>query len=114
MVLEKYNYTVAGKFKYRQIQDSIARNPEFQFLSSWYIPAYRETIFPINFFINGHQKDGQLDLDGTHSFFQHYQMPNNFHQISELRGFEGLDLIFYSPGMLFLDSKRQELQTLLT
>ena len=89
----KYNYTVAGELRYRRIQDSIARNPEFRFLPPRYLPAYRESVFPVNFFIDRRQKDGQLDLDDARNFFQHHRMPDNFHRAPEPRGFEGLDIV---------------------
>jgi hypothetical protein len=49
----KYNLTVAGELRIQRIQESIATNPEFSFVSPRYVTAYAESVFPINFFIDG-------------------------------------------------------------
>ncbi|KAH9474945.1 Aromatic peroxygenase [Psilocybe cubensis] len=76
----KYNVTVAGEFKWRRIQDSIATNPEFNLLSPRIFTVYAEAVFPINFFIDGRQTDRQLDLDDARSFLQNMRFPDDFHR----------------------------------
>ncbi|KDR72024.1 hypothetical protein GALMADRAFT_74335 [Galerina marginata CBS 339.88] len=89
----KYNLTVAGEFRWQRIQDSIATNPEFSFVSPRFFTAYAESTFPINFFIDGRQTDGQLDLTVARGFFQNSRMPDDFHRANGTRGTEGIDLV---------------------
>ncbi|KAF8956879.1 Chloroperoxidase [Flammula alnicola] len=79
----KYNLTVAGELRFQRIQDSIATNPTFSFVSPRYFTAYAESVFPIKFFVDGRQADGQLDLDVARGFFQNSRMPPNFHRANQ-------------------------------
>jgi len=90
----KYNFTVAGELRFQRIQQSIATNPNFSFVSPRYFTAYAESVFPINFFIDGRKEDGQLDLDVARGFFQDMRMPHDFHRASQPGGGEGMDVIF--------------------
>ncbi|KAF7777749.1 hypothetical protein Agabi119p4_3821 [Agaricus bisporus var. burnettii] len=86
----KYNLTVAAEYRFHRIQESIATNPNFSFVSPRFFTAYAESVFPINFFIDGRQGDGQLDLDVARGFFQNMRMPDGFHRASMPTGLEGL------------------------
>ncbi|KAF5352359.1 hypothetical protein D9756_005988 [Leucocoprinus leucothites] len=98
----KYNYTVAGELRWRRFQDSVATNPEFSFLPPRYTAAYAEMVFPVNFFVDGRQTDGQLDLDVARGFFQHSQMPDDFHRADKPMSTEGIGNVIaahsISPG----------------
>lgn len=85
----KYNLTVAAELRFQRIQDSIATNPNFSFVSPRYITAYAETIFPILFFVDGRVSDGQLDLDVARGFYQNSQMPEGFFRANKSNGFNG-------------------------
>ncbi|KAF8805489.1 Cloroperoxidase [Phlegmacium glaucopus] len=74
----KYNLTVAGEFRHYRIQESIATNPEFSFVSPRYFTAFAESVFPFLFFVDGRVADGQLDLTVARGFFQNSQMPTGF------------------------------------
>jgi len=87
----KYNLTVAAELRWQRIQDSIATNPNFIFVSPRYFTAYTEAVFPINFFIDGRQTDGQLDLEVARGFFQDNRFPRGFFRPNGTRGVEGFD-----------------------
>ncbi|EKM77181.1 hypothetical protein AGABI1DRAFT_122208 [Agaricus bisporus var. burnettii JB137-S8] len=93
----KYNLTVAAEYRFHRIQESIATNPNFSFVSSRFFTAYAESVFPINFFIDGRQGDGQLDLDVARGFFQNMHMPDGFHRASKPMGIEGLEIANVHP-----------------
>ncbi|KXN91485.1 Aromatic peroxygenase [Leucoagaricus sp. SymC.cos] len=98
----KYNYTVGGELRYRRLQDSIQTNPEFSFKGARYVAGYAEIVFPVNFFVDGRQGDGQLDLDVARGFFQHGRMPDDFHRASKPTSAEGIEIILaahpFEPG----------------
>ncbi|TFK34379.1 Chloroperoxidase [Crucibulum laeve] len=89
----KYNLTAAGELRWQRIQDSIATNPTFSFVSPRYFTAYAESTFPINFFVDGRQADGQLDLTVARGFFQNSRMPDDFHRANRSMGADGLDVV---------------------
>ncbi|KAJ3573520.1 heme-thiolate peroxidase [Leucocoprinus birnbaumii] len=89
----KYNLTVAGELRIRRIQDSIATNPTFSFVAPRYFTAYAESVFPINFFIDGRQTDKQLDLDDALSFFRDMKFPDGFFRAGQPSGAEGLEVV---------------------
>jgi len=74
----KYNATVAGEYRFQRIQESIATNPQFSFVSPRYFTAYAETVFPFLFFVDGRVSDSQLDLTVARGFFQNNSMPDGF------------------------------------
>ncbi|PPQ64867.1 hypothetical protein CVT26_002585 [Gymnopilus dilepis] len=76
----KYNYTAAAQLRKFLIQDSTQRNPQFSLVSPRLFTAFAESVFPINFFVDGRDKSGQLDLDTARSFFQNMTFPPNFHR----------------------------------
>jgi hypothetical protein len=86
-----------GEFKtpLRQTQNS-------PFVTPRYITAYAEMVFPVNFFIDGRQGDGQLDLDVARGFFQYGRMPDDFHRASKPMSVEGIVQVIpahpWSPG----------------
>ncbi|TFK34139.1 aromatic peroxygenase precursor [Crucibulum laeve] len=86
----KYNLTVAGELRWQRIQDSIANNPTFSFVSPRFFTAYAESTFPINFFIDGRQSDGQLDLTVARGFFKDSRMPDGFFRASKPMGADGI------------------------
>ena len=83
----KYNTSVAAEFRFQRIQDSIATNPEFSFVSPRYFTAYAESVFPFLFFVDGRLSDGQLDLTVARGFFQNSEMPDKFHRANRSIGF---------------------------
>lgn len=89
----KYNLTVAGELRFRRIQDSIATNPNFSFVSPRYFTAYAESVFPINFFIDGRQTDGQLDLTDALGFFRDMKFPDGFFRAGQPSGGEGIETV---------------------
>ena len=76
----KYNYTVAAQYRKFLIEDSIQNNPQFTLVSPRLFTAFAESVFPVNFFIDGRDTSGQLDLDVARSFFQNMTFPPNFHR----------------------------------
>ncbi|KAL0571572.1 Aromatic peroxygenase [Marasmius crinis-equi] len=89
----KYNLTVAGELRFQRIQDSIATNPQFSFVSPRFFTAYAESTFPINFFIDGRQTDGQLDLDDAISFFRDMKYPSGFFRAPKPMSADGIDQV---------------------
>ncbi|PPQ67339.1 hypothetical protein CVT26_007260 [Gymnopilus dilepis] len=89
----KYNLTVAGEFRWQRIQDSIATNPTMSFVSPRYFTAYAESVFPLNFFIDGRQTDGQLDMTVARGFFQNSKMPDGFFRANGTRSADGIDQV---------------------
>ncbi len=69
-------------------------NPNFTFVSPRIFAAYAEAVFTINFFTDGRNNDGQLDLGVARSFFQNMRMPEGFHRASKPSGAEGIEAIF--------------------
>lgn len=98
----KYNLTVAAEYRFHRIQQSIATNPNFSFVSPRFFTAYAESVFPINFFVDGRRTDKQLDIDVARSFFQDMRMPDDFHRASQPMSADGLDVVAaahpISPG----------------
>lgn len=89
----KYNLKVAGELRYHRIQQSIAENPNFTFVSPRYNTAYTESVFLINFFVDGRHYDGQLDMDVALGFFKDMRMPHDFHRAPKPIGGDGFDLV---------------------
>ncbi|KAJ3560007.1 heme-thiolate peroxidase [Leucocoprinus birnbaumii] len=89
----KYNLTVAGELRYHRIQQSIASNPNFSFVAPRYNTAYTESVFLINFFVDGRHYDGQLDLEVARGFFQDMRMPHDFHRAPKPIGGDGFELV---------------------
>ncbi|KXN81291.1 Aromatic peroxygenase [Leucoagaricus sp. SymC.cos] len=90
----KYNYTVAAEYRFHRIQESIATNPNFSFVSPRFFTAYAESTFPVNFFIDGRKNgSGQLDLDVARSFMQNMSMPDDFHRPAQPMGADGIDIV---------------------
>lgn len=95
----KYNLTVAGEFRFQRIQDSIATNPTFSFVSPRYFTAYIEAAFPVTFFIDGRDTSGQLDVEVARSFFQDSRFPDDFFRPSQPVGSQGSDVVFGAHPM---------------
>ncbi len=68
-------------------------------MSPRYFTAYAESVFPINFFIDGRKEDGQLDLDVARGFFRDMHMPDDFHRPSKPSGALGMDVVFAAHPM---------------
>jgi len=81
-----YNLTVGGQYRWQRIQESIATNPNFSFISPRYFTAYAETVFPVLFFVDGRKHDGQLNLDVARGFFQNSEMPKGFFRANRSMG----------------------------
>ena len=86
-----YNNTVAGELRFQRIQDSIATNPEFSFVSPRYFTAYAETVFPFLFSVDGRISDGQLNLTIACGFFQNSSMPDGFFCANRSIGFNEIN-----------------------
>ncbi|TFK31794.1 Chloroperoxidase [Crucibulum laeve] len=101
-----YNFTVAAEFRWQRIQESIANNPNYSFVSPRYYTAYAESVFPIAFFVDGRKADGQLDLITARGFFQDSTFPTGFFRSGISTGFNevgaGIAQVFiphpFAPG----------------
>ncbi|EKM76332.1 hypothetical protein AGABI1DRAFT_78772 [Agaricus bisporus var. burnettii JB137-S8] len=94
----KYNLTVAGEYRYKRIQDSIATNPTFNFIAPRIFSAYSESVNPINLWVDGRQDDGQLDTEVARSFFQKMRFPDDFHRAARpMNGENELDVLAAHP-----------------
>ncbi|PPQ79670.1 hypothetical protein CVT25_003244 [Psilocybe cyanescens] len=89
-----YNLTVAGELRAQRIQQSIATNPTFSFVSPRFFTAFAESTFPINFFVDGRRNDGQLDMTTARGFFQNSRMPDGFFRHNGTVGADGIDQVF--------------------
>ncbi|KAH7102134.1 hypothetical protein BKA62DRAFT_671554 [Auriculariales sp. MPI-PUGE-AT-0066] len=77
-----YNLTAAAEFRWIRIQDSIARNPTFDFGNPRFATAYAESSFPLAFFSNLSEPDVALgtSVANIRSFFLEHKYPENFHR----------------------------------
>jgi len=66
--------------RHNRILDSMARNPNFTFVSPRFLTAYAEATFPLGFFVSNQTSDTSipLGLDDARSFFQNSKFPDNF------------------------------------
>ncbi|KAF8888466.1 heme-thiolate peroxidase [Gymnopilus junonius] len=98
----KYNYTVAAHLREFLVEESIANNPEFTLVSPRLFTAFGESVFPVNFFIDGRDKSGQLDLGVARSFFQNMTFPRNFYRRDGAVNNVGQDVVTnyypFTPG----------------
>ncbi|KAJ2925164.1 heme-thiolate peroxidase, partial [Candolleomyces eurysporus] len=96
-----YNYTVAGELRYSRIQDSIATNPQFSFKNVRYITAYGETVFPVNFFVDGRvTTDRKLSMEDAASFFRDMRFPPDFHRSDHPTSNQGVDQVIAAHSWL--------------
>lgn len=86
-----YNLTVAGELRFQRITQSIATNPTFSFVAPRYFTAYAESVFPLNFFVDGRKNDGQLDMVTARGFFQDMRMPDGFFRANGSQSVAGID-----------------------
>lgn len=97
-----YNLTVAGELRFQRLQESIATNPEFTFRNVRYFTAYGESVFPINFFVDGRQTEKKLDMAAAASFFRDMRYPPDFFRAPTPMTNEGIPEIFamhpFLPG----------------
>ncbi|KAN0097127.1 heme-thiolate peroxidase [Tylopilus felleus] len=65
-----------------RVEDSIARNPQFSYVSPRFVGATAETGFAIAMFTHNQTADTTtpLDLDAARSFFQHHRFPDGFYR----------------------------------
>ncbi|KAF9522785.1 heme-thiolate peroxidase [Crepidotus variabilis] len=89
-----YNLTVAAELRHQRIQESIATNPNFSFVSPRYFTAFAESVFPISFFVDGRKNDSQLDLAAASSFFLNSSFPPDFFRPDGPHGADGIDQVF--------------------
>jgi hypothetical protein len=82
-----YNGSVAAQVRWNRIQDSMARNPTFDFTTPRYFTAYAESAFPYRFFVDGRNQSGQLNLTVARGFFQNGHFPADFHRRNGSFGF---------------------------
>jgi hypothetical protein len=90
---------VAAEFRFQRIQDSIATNPQFNFISPRYFTAYAESVFPLAFFVDGrHENPLHLNMTVARGFFQNSRMPDDFFRSNISWGLDlignGIDTIF--------------------
>ena len=83
--------TAATELRFKRIQDSIATNPTFTFVSPRFITAYAESVFPLFFFVDGRVSNAQLDLTAARGFFQNSQMPDGFFRANRSIGLSSPD-----------------------
>ncbi|RXW14245.1 heme-thiolate peroxidase [Candolleomyces aberdarensis] len=97
-----YNLTVAGELRSQVLQDSIATNPEFSFKNVRYFTAYSESVFPVNFFVDGRRTEKKLDMDSARSFFKDMKFPPDFYRSAVPIADQGLSEIYamhpFLPG----------------
>jgi unspecific peroxygenase len=93
-----YNLTVAAEFRWQRIQDSMATNPTFSFVSPRYFTAYAESVFPTAFFVDGRVSNQQLNMADARGFFQNSQFPADFYRSNASFGLSevgaGIDRVF--------------------
>ncbi|KZP09818.1 hypothetical protein FIBSPDRAFT_963680 [Athelia psychrophila] len=63
----KYNLTSAAEVRWTHLQDSITRNPFFEFVTPRYFTAYAESVFPYRFFdtqfpADFHRRNGSFGI----------------------------------------------------
>jgi len=76
-----YNIAAAAEVRWLRIQDSMARNPAFEFTLPRYFTAYAESTFPYQMMVDGRNgNSGQLNLDVAYRFFEGAQFPVDFHR----------------------------------
>ncbi|KAJ2923960.1 heme-thiolate peroxidase, partial [Candolleomyces eurysporus] len=89
-----YNYTVAAELRFQRIQESIATNPQFSFIAPRYFTAYAESVFPVNFFVDGRSTERKLDMETATLFFRDSKYPTDFHRAAQPSGAEGVEVVF--------------------
>ncbi|KZV98543.1 aromatic peroxygenase precursor [Exidia glandulosa HHB12029] len=103
----KYNASAAAEVRFQRVQDSIARNPTFNFANPRFNTAFVEAVFPIVFFIDGRLRaagETGLDLKVMRGFFEDHRMPKDFHRRGTVSSASDSELDFvqaahdYIPG----------------
>ncbi len=59
-----------------------------------YFTAFAESAFPVDFFIDGRDNNGQLEMDVARSFFQNSRFPDGFFRPNHSVTGEGSDVVF--------------------
>ncbi|KIJ46202.1 hypothetical protein M422DRAFT_250241 [Sphaerobolus stellatus SS14] len=80
------------------IQQSTAENPTFTFVTPRFVTAYRESVFPFIFFVDGRKADGQLSMKDAFGFFNESRMPDGFHRAD---GSKAADLVGNASDAIF-------------
>ncbi|KIJ46203.1 hypothetical protein M422DRAFT_250242 [Sphaerobolus stellatus SS14] len=93
-----YNQTVAAEYRFFRIQQSTAENPTFTFVTPRFVTAYRESVFPFIFFVDGRKADGQLSMKDAFGFFNESRMPDGFHRAD---GSKTADLVGNASDAIF-------------
>ncbi|KAF9444958.1 Cloroperoxidase [Macrolepiota fuliginosa MF-IS2] len=89
-----YNLTVASEFRWQRIQDSISTNPTFGLIMPRFFTVYAETVFVINFFVDGRMTMNRtLSKDDALGFFQRGQFPDDWHRSGVPSSTEGIDTV---------------------
>ncbi|KAK0544810.1 hypothetical protein OC845_005406 [Tilletia horrida] len=105
----KYNLTAAAEIRWARIQDSIARNPSFDFTTPRYFTAYGESAFPLHFFVDGRKTPEELDLVSARSFFQTNKFPKGFYRREGEHGIPDLiSDVFYMAQRHFIKPGRTQ------
>jgi hypothetical protein len=87
-----YNVASASEIRFQRIQDSIATNPQFSFISPRYFTAYAESVFPLVFFIDGRDSSGNLSMDVARGFYQDGRLPDGFFRANFSTTLDSLDV----------------------
>ncbi|KAJ2914374.1 heme-thiolate peroxidase, partial [Candolleomyces efflorescens] len=88
-----YDYNVAAELRFQRIQESIATNPQFSFVSPRFFTAYAESTFPVNFFVDGRSAEKKLAMQNATLFFRDGKFPADFHRASQPSSTEGIDIV---------------------
>ncbi|KAF6755032.1 aromatic peroxygenase precursor [Ephemerocybe angulata] len=89
-----YNLTVAAELRNQRIKESIATNPKFDFTSPRFFTAYAESVFPLNFFVDGRNPVRALSMENANLFFRDMRFPVDFHRAAAPIGGKGLRDVF--------------------
>lgn len=92
-----YNMTVAAELRHQRIQESIATNPQFEFVSPRFFTAFAESTFPYTFFVDGritNRTTAGLDMTNATLFFRDSRFPRDFWRPPAPTAGEGLFEIF--------------------
>ena len=89
---------MAAELRHQRIQESIATNPQFSFISPRFFTAFAESIFPLVFFVDGRVANLELNMADARGFFQNSQMPDGFFRAKQPFGLNeigpGMNIIF--------------------
>ncbi|KAE9399088.1 hypothetical protein BT96DRAFT_976037 [Gymnopus androsaceus JB14] len=108
--------TSAAVHRHNRILDSMARNPNFTFVTPRYLTAYAETTFLLHSLLATRHSNSSmtLNLDDARSFFQTHKYPDNFFRRNGSYGFTELgelvtEVFDFFPDIFLATMRAQEL-----